>query len=721
MRNFPTPTKTVFATFFLSLMVWAGLFHGKLPAITDVFLYNYPSQSVSLMEFGKGRIPLWDATTGCGTPQLANNQSACLYPPFWLWNFTGLSHWLVWMSLLHSGLAFLGFYFWGRTQKIFPLWAALGALSFAGSLHITRCWGYPVFSSTQAWTPWVFWAASKFLEEGKSKWWLALTLSVGLQVLAGYPFFSFYVLVFLAAWVFFQTGTLKRKMGLLAAVLAAFAWTAADWLPFLDFLGYSTRGGWGSPDKFPFFSKANEYLTLLSPTALGMPETMSYLGVTANSCFMMYFGLIPLLAWVIGFFLKNIPGHRFWGIGAGVWLLWLMGTRFPIFKILPESLMETLNPSKAVGIFLFAACSSAGFTLTRFFRDRWDEKVRARIYWVVCLLWLLDVLLIPVRVVHPVPDPFQKAEIKDWAAKVKVACGAQRVVSLHSKQKEVFYGQGSDAKVFEEAADGWANDLLNNSNAVWGIRSAHAYLSLWTISMDKLWKAFNKPDTYNSRLADVAGVRGTLLPLELSPPHYRVLEKKEASSPAELARPNLGPRLEASAQGQDFLAQNMFCRPDAWVALGERTLPNQDAVVEELLEEPGGGEVNEVLLEVGTHLPQAPRALTPLVGKLGWDRVSGAMARYGGNFIKPGWLFWDETYTPGWRAWVDGMPIGIQRADGFFMAVPVDTNGDHQVEFRYEPVAFRLGLFISLVFLSLGLGLVFSPSPLTGERRDEGV
>src|SRR5258708_22980122 len=109
------PAKTVFVLFFLSLAVWAFLFHGRLLVVTDVFLYTYPSRTVNLMEFNQVQIPLWDANTGCGTPQLANSLSACLYPPFWLWNFTGLSHWLVWMSLAHAGLAFLGFYFWART------------------------------------------------------------------------------------------------------------------------------------------------------------------------------------------------------------------------------------------------------------------------------------------------------------------------------------------------------------------------------------------------------------------------------------------------------------------------------------------------------------------------------------------------------------------------------------------------------------------------------
>ena len=65
---------------------------------------------------------------------------------------------------------------------------------------------------------------------------------------------------------------------------------------------------------------------------------------------------------------------------------------------------------------------------------------------------------------------------------------------------------------------------------------------------------------------------------------------------------------------------------------------------------------------------------------------------------KAGFLVFDESFAPGWNAWVDGSPKPIFRADGLFMAVPLASAGAHQVLFRYEPLAFRLGLFLTLLF-----------------------
>ena len=66
-----------------------------------------------------------------------------------------------------------------------------------------------------------------------------------------------------------------------------------------------------------------------------------------------------------------------------------------------------------------------------------------------------------------------------------------------------------------------------------------------------------------------------------------------------------------------------------------------------------------------------------------------------------------DTYYPGWEALVDGKPVRIYRANCAFRAIQVPA-GDHRLEFRFTPVAFRLGLWAALLswplFLVAGLG-----------------
>lgn len=54
-----------------------------------------------------------------------------------------------------------------------------------------------------------------------------------------------------------------------------------------------------------------------------------------------------------------------------------------------------------------------------------------------------------------------------------------------------------------------------------------------------------------------------------------------------------------------------------------------------------------------------------------------------------------EAYYPAWRAYVDGRPVRLYRADYLLRAVPVPA-GEHAVELRYESVTLQAGIAVSL-------------------------
>jgi hypothetical protein len=80
-----------------------------------------------------------------------------------------------------------------------------------------------------------------------------------------------------------------------------------------------------------------------------------------------------------------------------------------------------------------------------------------------------------------------------------------------------------------------------------------------------------------------------------------------------------------------------------------------------------------------------------------------------------GWLVLSDVWYPGWRAWVDGRPAPILRANYLFRAVKVEP-GARQVIFAYQPLSFRMGLGLSLLCCFLWIALVYrywrsSPGP----------
>ncbi len=74
-----------------------------------------------------------------------------------------------------------------------------------------------------------------------------------------------------------------------------------------------------------------------------------------------------------------------------------------------------------------------------------------------------------------------------------------------------------------------------------------------------------------------------------------------------------------------------------------------------------------------------------------------------------------DSYYPGWKAYVDGKKVPIVKANHFFRAVPL-TQGQHLVEFKYEPRSFRIGLIISL-FTIVSLVMISATLYIRNYRR----
>jgi hypothetical protein len=84
----------------------------------------------------------------------------------------------------------------------------------------------------------------------------------------------------------------------------------------------------------------------------------------------------------------------------------------------------------------------------------------------------------------------------------------------------------------------------------------------------------------------------------------------------------------------------------------------------------------------------------------------------------PGFLVLSDTYYPGWKAFIDGSESPIYRADYIFRAIFLDR-GKHTVEFRYEPLSFRVGSIITLFSLFLAAGVFIYGLVLSRKDRKE--
>jgi uncharacterized membrane protein YfhO len=63
-----------------------------------------------------------------------------------------------------------------------------------------------------------------------------------------------------------------------------------------------------------------------------------------------------------------------------------------------------------------------------------------------------------------------------------------------------------------------------------------------------------------------------------------------------------------------------------------------------------------------------------------------------------GFLILTDAYAPGWEVTVDGVPSRLLAGDLLFRCVPL-REGSHRVEFRYRPMSFMIGAFLTVVTL----------------------
>jgi len=86
------------------------------------------------------------------------------------------------------------------------------------------------------------------------------------------------------------------------------------------------------------------------------------------------------------------------------------------------------------------------------------------------------------------------------------------------------------------------------------------------------------------------------------------------------------------------------------------------------------------------------------------------------RLTRPGFLVFSDTYSSGWRAYVENrgiwQEVKVRPADLAFRAVFL-LDGIHRIRWVYQPLSFRLGLWTSLASLASILGLVIT----RGKRR----
>jgi hypothetical protein len=182
--------------------------------LLDVIQQYYPWRLYAVRTLRGGEIPLWNPHAFCGTPFVANLQSAIFYPLNLIFFLTSVGRGFGFSALLHLFLAGTFTYLLLRHWKLRRTAALLGAVTFMFNGYFIAWMEFPTISLwTGAWLPLILLLFDKSIEQRHIRWAVAAGVIVGIQFLGGHLNTSFYVLFGLTAYAAFRAVAGQRVNG----------------------------------------------------------------------------------------------------------------------------------------------------------------------------------------------------------------------------------------------------------------------------------------------------------------------------------------------------------------------------------------------------------------------------------------------------------------------------------------------------------------------------
>ena len=724
------------------------LFGGKVLFWGTPGLQFMPWWTFSWETLLDGHLPLWNPLLGMGVPLLANYQSALFYPPTWIYLLfyaaggIGTMAWAQALVLtLHLILSGVGMAKLARRLGWDALAQTLAGLAYALSGYlVARAW-FASINATVAWLPWALLAAYAAVEQPALRRWARLGLVLGLQLLAGHAQTAWYTLLLTGAWILFWAwvrahearrwrALLKAAGGYLLAGLGSAALAAVQLLPTVEYLLQSQRATAVDAEfalNYSFWPW--RFITLIAPNFFGNPAHSDYWGYGNFWEDAVYIGLLPLLLALAALARRRIaddgrpvsglrsPVIRFWGIAIFTAFLLALGKNTPVFPWLYQN-FPTFDMFQAPTRFsLWAVVALA--LLAALGVQNWRRPEGRGLYWTrlgtasafavsmgaglayfnmgavsptfirataLAGLWGLGAGALSLTA----PPHEHKTRTRIWQWLVVLWIAADLLVAgwgLNPGAAPEFYTHSApvvEGRIYLPPAQEYALKY-------------ERFLRFDTFNPGENWLDLRTAQLPNLNLLVGQASANNFDPFV--PGRYArwmdVLEGLDANTKArilDLMAVAATEQVDAKrGSGVSFAPRGLVSR-FSWVPCA---VPASDA--ENAWEQTFSGEINfgdTVVLEGLESTPS--RVCDSTLGQVTLEDEHPNALKFSIQSRAPGWLLLADVWYPGWRAWVDGEPVDVLRANYLFRAVEVPA-GAHHVEFRYQPLLFYIGVFVSVL------------------------
>jgi hypothetical protein len=659
----------------LTIVFWQPLWTGGGLIGGDTYTYFFPQKQFFAERLHDGEFPLWNNRSGFGYPLVAESQTGAFYPPHLLiYPVLDVNEGYNAVQILHYILAFVFTWLLARELGLKPFGATLASLIYVyGWFPPRMCLEWAIIGGT--WLPLSLWWLERFLKTSHWRYLCGLSVTIGMQLLAGHfnlAFISLVLLVlFLGLRLWFMRESLSGSIvasrlkfaGLVLGFIAiGFGIAAAQLAPTWELKQLSQRQNVSEgPDFDPAYGHIPPlYLSQIvaswwfwySPDinlnqALSQLTFLSSPAATNHTEAHLYFGLVPLFVLAGALFSARHRGsilNRFtatWLLLSIVGVIYATGLLVPIAQHLP-GFGFFRGPARwgilaALGVGLIVG-KAAGSVLKN--RSRSKQVIVCSVIFVLTTadLWYVSRVVSVVAVLDGPPlvnlqfSPVRKV-LDRYPSPPRVYAPGPNLPNLlgHASVPE-YLGIGP-AEYYDEELKAPPYEGLTNEFRDWCNRAGITHVL--TFDRPKLPRplGYGRGDEIATGAPDPflnpAWARGFLEPIYL----IRLAKTRGRVSFAnDSYRPHPRPSIELT---------------DYWA--------------------------NSATIETSSKEAET--------------------------------VVMTDLYFPGWTVTVDGEPAEGYRFEGMFRAVDIPA-GEHTIEWTYSPASVRNGLWISglsiLALLAIG-------------------
>ncbi len=385
----------------------------------DSAITYYPRRHLSDQELDTRRVPHWNRYILCGTPHLADFQSAVFHPLNLALHFVEAKRATALFLVVHLFLGGFFLFLFLRRMRIGLAGSLIGAVSFLFNAYFATYLGHPVHISTGCWIPMILLLVADGMEGRRRALWLPLAVS--LMILGGFPQTILYTLMIAGGWALFlwwrkPHGERMKGAGNLAMLglmmALAFGLVLFQLLPTREIGSLSERSAIDL-DTILEHHQPSPYsaIRMALPDFYGNPVSENYwlravegpLPHPNDLGFIGYGGVIPLiLALFAVIFCRRKKVLFFAGIAAAALLLAFSPHVYSLYyKAIPFARFSS-ELHRLQFPFLFALAVLAGFGFQELAgRSRHPGKVRAAVLFLVGVITVLPIAAIALQTAGP--------------------------------------------------------------------------------------------------------------------------------------------------------------------------------------------------------------------------------------------------------------------------------------------------------------------------------